>query len=143
MRVRRGLAARAQHFRPALCVVAKLRKRKATVIVGKAVELHNPRGKKRLRATRIPPPGMMKSGGELNQSLQEALLRLGLGKPEFFPDFMGLKELPRVEKRHASPELFAFAHREPARFPVKFSLPRAISGRRKNSHHSSFGIGGT
>ena len=51
---------------------------------------------------------MMKSGGNLDDALQERLLVFGGVQPDFFPGFVSLEELPSIEALEAFLELLFF-----------------------------------
>ena len=85
--------------------------------------LHDSSRQQRLRTVRVPAPIMMKRRGNLYDSLQKRLLRLALNQPHFFPHFVRLKKLTRVEMLQATLEFFfllAGFHRAPIRFPLEF-----------------------
>ena len=68
---------------------------------------------------------VMKRRGDLDQALQERLLRLGFNEPYFFPEFMSLEEFLRIEMREPLFELLLLLggfHREIAQMPIESSL---------------------
>jgi hypothetical protein len=71
----------------------------------------------------ISAPVVMKCRGNLYDSLQKRLFRLGFNQPDFFPHFVRLKILARVEVPQPALEfcfLLAGFHRAPAHFPLEF-----------------------
>src|SRR5277367_4092442 len=123
------LFAVARRFRPLSCTGSQFPERDPAVIVRKTRQLRKSRSEQRLRAARVAPAVMMKCGSNLNQPLEESLLRLRFRQPKFLPHLMGLEKLARVEKCDAAPELFAFFHRALIQFSIEFSRGRvAVRG---------------
>jgi hypothetical protein len=84
------------------------------------IELGQARCKQRFHPPRIPPAMMVKGCGHLNQSLKEQFLFAGSREPQFFPHFVRLEILARVEERDPSPELSAVFHSSLVGFPLEF-----------------------
>jgi hypothetical protein len=92
------------------------------MVGGKAKEFNDTGCEERLGTVGISALEVVKSGRDLNQTLQESFLGLGLDQPDFFPEFVGFEELLRVEMRESHVEfLFSFCriHRALIRMPIE------------------------
>ena len=86
-------------------------------------DLYNSCRQQRFRPLCIPAPVVMKCRGNLYDSLQKRLFRLGFNEPDFFPHFVRFKKLARIEMPQPTLEFFfllARFHRALARFPLQF-----------------------
>ncbi|HSY57957.1 MAG TPA: hypothetical protein VK795_00275 [Terriglobales bacterium] len=82
---------------PLLARVAQVSDGEPVVVGREAQQLHYAGREERFGTVGISSLKVVKSGRDLNQTLQESFLRLGLDQPDFFPQFVGFEELLHVE----------------------------------------------
>ena len=88
-------------------------------------QLHDSGGEERLGTLGIAAAVMMKSGGDLDQALEERFLWLGFDQPYFLPDLVRLEKFARVEMFEAALKFVIFYrsfHRERLRFRIEFII---------------------
>jgi len=98
----------------------------------KSHQLHDSRGEERLGTLRIAAAIMVKSGGDLDQALEERFLRLGFHQPDFLPYLVRLEEFARVEVFEPALKFVVFYcsfHRERLRFRIEFVVSGVSAAR--------------
>lgn len=102
----------------------------------KSQQLDDSGSEKQFGALRIGLLTVMKSSGNLNQALQESLLRLRFHEPDFFPEFVSFEEFSGVEVLQALFE-FLFSLRRFHRVARIDSVLDIVAVGRENSNHFS------
>jgi len=98
----------------------------------KSRQLHDSGGEQRLGTLGIAAAIMVKSGGDLDQALEERLLWLGFHQPDFLPYLMRLEKFARVEVFEPALKFVIFYrsfHRERLRFRIEFIISTGRAAR--------------
>ena len=90
-------SARIQRGHPGIGLVAEATEADAAVVIREIADAAQTGLQKIFRPAVIAAPVVVKRGGDLNDSLQESLLRLGRLQPDFFPGLVSFKETAIVE----------------------------------------------
>lgn len=80
----------------------------AAIVGGELFRLVEAAAHERAHAFVVSLLMMIESGGDLDDSLEESFVRLGGGKPDSFPGFVGVPEAAGVELAEAEGECGAF-----------------------------------